>query len=143
MSNGHSFCFQTKVTDSVEKGAEHAGDDSRSEGDLMKLEGKTALVAGGGRGIGRAISLALAREGAEVAVADILKENAEEVSREIMASGIKALAWQLDLTKGTEVEQMVQGVLARFGKIDILINCAGWDRLEPFVESNEETCWNQ
>lgn len=105
----------------------------------MKLEGKTALVAGGGRGIGRAISLALAREGAEVAVADILKENAEAVRAEIQGIGQKALALQVDLTKKAEVDHAVQEVIARFGKLDILVNCAGWDRLEPFIESNEET----
>lgn len=105
----------------------------------MKLEGKTALVAGGGRGIGRAISLALAREGAQVAVADILKENAEAVRAEIQGIGQKALALQVDLTKKAEVDQAVGETIARFGKLDILVNCAGWDRLEPFIESNEET----
>ena len=105
----------------------------------MKLEGKTALVAGGGRGIGRAISLALAREGAEVAVADILKENAEAVRGEIQGTGRKALALQVDLTKKAEVDRAVGEAIARFGKLDILVNCAGWDRLEPFIESNEET----
>ena len=105
----------------------------------MKLEGKTALVTGGGRGIGRAVALALAREGAKVALADILKENAEVVRDEIKGMGISALACQMDLTKRPEVEQMVKAILAEFGQIDILVNCAGWDRLEPFVESNEET----
>src|SRR3990172_391319 len=105
----------------------------------MKLEGKTALVAGGGRGIGRAISLALAREGAEVAGADILKENAEAVRGEIQGIGQKALALQVDLPKKAEVDQAGGGTSARFGNLDILVNCAGWDRLEPFIESNEET----
>lgn len=105
----------------------------------MKLEGKIALVTGGGRGIGRTVALALAREGAKVAVADILKENAEAVRDEIKSMGISALSCQADLTKRLEVERMVEAVLAEFGQIDILVNCAGWDRLEPFVESNEET----
>ncbi|MFQ5903086.1 MAG: SDR family NAD(P)-dependent oxidoreductase [Candidatus Binatia bacterium] len=105
----------------------------------MKLEGKTALVAGGGRGIGRSISLALAREGAQIAVADLLKDNAESVSREIRGLGTKGLACQVDLTKRPEVERVVESVLSQFGQIDILVNSAGWDRLEPFVESNEET----
>lgn len=105
----------------------------------MKLEGKAALVAGGGRGIGRTICLALAREGAGVAVADILKENAEAVRAEIQGMGQKALALQVDLTKKAEVDRAVEEVIARFGKLDILVNSAGWDRLEPFIESNEET----
>jgi 2-hydroxycyclohexanecarboxyl-CoA dehydrogenase len=105
----------------------------------MTLEGKIALVAGGGRGIGRTIALALAREGAQIAVADILKENAEAVREEIGAFGVKAASLQVDLTKRVEVERMVGAVLDRFGQIDILVNSAGWDRLEPFVESQEET----
>jgi len=105
----------------------------------MKLKGQIALVAGGGGGIGRSVCLTLAREGAKVAVADIIKENAKAVSDEIKKLGLEAVAWQVDLTNRPEVEQAVQGVLAVFGPIDILVNCAGWDRLEPFVESSEET----
>lgn len=106
---------------------------------MMKLKGKTALVAGGGRGIGRCIALALAREGAQIAVADLLVENAEAVRGEIKGMGVNALACQVDLTKRQEVERTVQTVLEQFGQIDILVNSAGWDRLEPFIESSEET----
>jgi 2-hydroxycyclohexanecarboxyl-CoA dehydrogenase len=105
----------------------------------MKLQGKTGLVAGGGGGIGRAVALSLAREGANVAVADIVKANAENVVNEIQALGVDALACQVDLTKKSDVDRMVNDVGARFGSIDILVNCQGWDRLEPFIESNEET----
>ncbi len=105
----------------------------------MKLQGKTALIAGGGGGIGRAVALVLAREGARVAVADIAKDNAEKVSGEARAFGVDAMACQVDLTKKADVERAVGEVLARFGQIDILVNCQGWDRLEPFVESSEET----
>ena len=105
----------------------------------MKLQGMTAIVAGGGRGIGRALVLALAREGAQVAVADILGENAETVKREVEAGGGKALAFQVDLTNRAEVNRMVEGVLAATGRLDILVNNAGWDKLEPFLDSEEET----
>ncbi|MBI4525748.1 MAG: glucose 1-dehydrogenase [Deltaproteobacteria bacterium] len=105
----------------------------------MKLAGKAALVTGGGRGIGRAIALALGREGARTAVADLLKDNAESVRDEIKALRVDGLSCQVDLTKRAEVERMVEEVLSRFGQIDILVNCAGWDRLEPFLESSEET----
>lgn len=108
----------------------------------MKLDGKTALVAGGGRGIGRAIALALAREGGRIAVADILKENAEAVRDEIKTMGRGSVACAVDLTRRADVERMVGVVLVEFGQIDILVNCAGWDRLEPFVESSEET-WDK
>ncbi len=108
----------------------------------MKLQGKTALVAGGGGGIGRAVALALAQEGAKIAVADIVKTNAEKVSDEVQALGVEAMACQVDLTKKADVDRMVREVLDRFNRIDILVNCQGWDRLEPFVESNEET-WDK
>jgi 2-hydroxycyclohexanecarboxyl-CoA dehydrogenase len=105
----------------------------------MELSGKAALVAGGGGGIGRAVALALAGAGAKTAVADIAKDNAEKVSGEIRALGVEGLACTVDLTKKPDVDRMVGDVIARFGQIDILVNCQGWDRLEPFVESNEET----
>ena len=105
----------------------------------MKLKGKTALVAGGGRGIGRCIALALAREGADIAVGDLVGENADSVRDEIKALRVNALACKVDLTKRVEVEQMVEKVLSQFGQLDILVNSAGWVKLEPFLESSEET----
>jgi 2-hydroxycyclohexanecarboxyl-CoA dehydrogenase len=109
----------------------------------MKLREKTAIVTGGGSGIGRATVLALALEGARVAVADIAVDNAHKVSDEATDSGFaQAIACRVDLTQRIEVERMVQTVLKEFGQIDILVNCAGWDRLEPFVESSEET-WDK
>jgi 2-hydroxycyclohexanecarboxyl-CoA dehydrogenase len=105
----------------------------------MELSGKAALVAGGGGGIGRAVALALAGAGAKTAVADIAKDNATKVSGEIQGLGVDGMACAVDLTKKAEVDRMVGDVIARFGQIDILVNCQGWDRLEPFVESNEET----
>ena len=108
----------------------------------MKLRGKTALVTGGGRGIGRAIALGLAEEGAQVAVLDILGDNAAAVAREIEATGVKALALTADLTKRAQVDLAVADVLAQFGQIDILVNNAGWDRMEMFLDSEEET-WDK
>jgi len=105
----------------------------------MKLKGKIVLVAGGGRGIGRCIALALAREGADIAVGDLVGENADSVRDEIKALRVNALACKVDLTKRVEVEQMVEKVLSQFGQLDILVNSAGWDKLEPFLESSEET----
>jgi 2-hydroxycyclohexanecarboxyl-CoA dehydrogenase len=108
----------------------------------MKLRGKTALVTGGGRGIGRAIALGLAQEGAQVAVLDILAENATLVAREIEAMGVKALELPVDLTKRAQVERAVADILAQFGQIDIVVNNAGWDRMELFLDSEEET-WDK
>jgi len=105
----------------------------------MKLGDKVALVGGAASGIGRAIALALARDGALVAVADIVGEKAQAVRGEIESFGARALSCEVDLTNRPEVEEMVERVLGHFGKIDILVNSAGWDRLEPFIESQEET----
>ncbi len=105
----------------------------------MTLKGKTALVTGGGRGIGRAIALGLAREGAQVAVLDILTDNAGAVADEIEALGVKGLALGVDLTRRAEVDRAVADALAQFGQLDIVVNNAGWDKLELFLDSEEET----
>jgi 2-hydroxycyclohexanecarboxyl-CoA dehydrogenase len=108
----------------------------------MVQDKKTAIVTGGGRGIGRAISLRLAQQGNRVAVMDILAENAEAVKKEIEALGGEALALRVDLTKCKEVQDAVGEVLGRFGRIDLLVNNAGWDKLEPFLQSEEST-WDK
>ncbi len=105
----------------------------------MKLSGKTALVTGGGRGIGRAIALALAAEGAQVAVLDILRDQAAAVARELEARGVKALALGVDLTRRAQVEAAVEEIVAQWGGLDVVVNNAGWDKLEPFLESDEAT----
>ena len=105
----------------------------------MGQNGKSAIVTGGGRGIGRAISLALARAGCRVAILDILAENAQAVKQEIESLGGEALVLRVDLTKSQEVQAAVGEVLARFGQLDILVNNAGWDKLEPFLDSEEKT----
>jgi 2-hydroxycyclohexanecarboxyl-CoA dehydrogenase len=108
----------------------------------MRLQGKTAIVTGAGRGIGRAIALLLARDGADVAVVDVDRDSADAVRREIEAAGGRALAVATDLTKRAEVNAMAEQVVARFSHVDILVNNAGWDRVEPFLKSEEET-WDK
>jgi 2-hydroxycyclohexanecarboxyl-CoA dehydrogenase len=105
----------------------------------MRLRGSTALVTGAARGIGRAIALTLAREGAQVAVLDILKDEADAVCREVQAHGVKGLALPVDLTRRAEVQQAVGTVLTQWGQLDIVVNNAGWDRMELFLDSEEET----
>jgi len=108
----------------------------------VKLKGKTALVTGAGQGIGRAIALAVARDGAQVAVLDIVKENAEAVRREIEALGVKGLALVVDLRRRAEVERAIAELIAQWGQLDIVVNNAGWDRMQPFLESEEDT-WDK
>ncbi len=92
----------------------------------MPLTGKTALVTGGGTGIGRAISLALACQGASVAVVYRNSQAAaEEVVAEITASGGRAAALQGDVTQSAQVEQLITQTLTAFGSLDIVVNNAG------------------
>lgn len=104
----------------------------------MKLENKVAIVTGAGRGIGRAIALTFAREGAKVAVADINYETASKVVEEIKGSGGEAVALKVDVADAESVEKMVREVLEKFGKIDILVNNAGIIRPSPLLETSEE-----
>ena len=95
----------------------------------MKLAGKTALVTGASRGIGREIALELARQGADVVVNYAGSEaKAHEVVEEIKGLGREALAIQCDVSKSESVTDMIKGTVEHFGKLDILINNAGITR---------------
>jgi NAD(P)-dependent dehydrogenase (short-subunit alcohol dehydrogenase family) len=100
----------------------------------MKLERKVAVVTGGARGIGAAICRRYADEGACVAVADILSEEAEALAREI---GRGAFGLQLDVTKRASIDAMVQTVVGRAGGIDILVNNAAIFDMAPMLEITE------
>ena len=94
--------------------------------DRFKLDGKNALVTGAGRGIGRALAFALAEAGANVAVADILKDNAEQTAKEIAeATGRRTIAAACDIADADSVDAMVRKVVDAFGKLDIAANNAG------------------
>ncbi|MDA0769239.1 MAG: hypothetical protein BZY79_01695 [SAR202 cluster bacterium Casp-Chloro-G4] len=91
----------------------------------MNVSGKIALVTGGGRGIGRGISLVLANNGADVAVVDLILANAESVAQEVAAVGRQSMAVAVDVTAQASVEAMVRQVTERFGRVDVLVNNAG------------------
>jgi 3-oxoacyl-[acyl-carrier protein] reductase len=96
----------------------------------MLLEGKNALVTGGSQGIGAAVSLELAREGANICLTYRKHEaEAKEYAAEIMAMGRKALAVQCDIASFVQAEKVVESALAELGRLDILVNNAGmnWD----------------
>lgn len=104
----------------------------------MKLDNKTAIVTGARRGIGRAIALALAKEGANVVVSDISQEDCQTVVTEIEGLGRRGLALKCNVTSRAEVEDMVRRTVAEFGKVDILVNNAGIISFKPFLELTDE-----
>jgi 3-oxoacyl-[acyl-carrier protein] reductase len=91
----------------------------------MNLEGRVAMVTGAAQGIGRAIALALAEAGADIAGGDVALEKLQGVAKEIEALGRKALALHLDVSSPDSVKEAVDKTLEAFGKIDILVNNAG------------------
>lgn len=100
----------------------------------MLLQDKVAIVTGAARGIGKAIALAYAREGAHVAVADLDVDPTRQVASAIEALGRAALPLRVNISEQAEVQAMVENVLARFGRIDILVNNAGILRRAPLLE---------
>jgi 3-oxoacyl-[acyl-carrier protein] reductase len=104
----------------------------------MKFEGKVALITGAAHGIGEAIALKLAQEGADVVVADVDLEGAQRVAQEIEGLGRKAKAVQADVSQREAVQQLVSEAVSSFGKIDILVNNAGIIRRGTFLEHDPQ-----
>jgi 3-oxoacyl-[acyl-carrier protein] reductase len=105
---------------------------------IIMLDGKTALITGAGRGIGKEIAMELARAGADVALCDIDIEGAKEAAEEIRQLGRKALAFQVDVTDSDAVNNMVKEVVDALGKLDILVNNAGITRDNLLMRMKEE-----
>jgi 2-hydroxycyclohexanecarboxyl-CoA dehydrogenase len=103
------------------------------------LQGKVALVTGAGRGIGKAIATRLAAEGARVVIADVDGTTANATAGEI---GRGAVAVKMDVTDPASVRDGVAEAVRAVGPIEVLVNNAGWDKVEPFVKSQEET-WDR
>lgn len=104
----------------------------------MSLEGKAALVTGGGRGIGKAIALALAKDGANVAVSDIDQGSANQTAEEIKSLGRDSIGLKADVSRSEEVEVMFQAMVDKFNGIDILVNNAGITRDGLLVRMKDE-----
>lgn len=107
----------------------------------MKLEGKKAIVTGGGTGIGKAIALEFASAGADIVVCSRNTQTIEKVRDEITALGRDSLAIPMDVRVKEQVDNMVQKVIDEFGRIDILVNNAGINRPTPVLDLTEDT-WN-
>jgi NAD(P)-dependent dehydrogenase (short-subunit alcohol dehydrogenase family) len=104
----------------------------------MELDGRIAIVTGGGRGIGRATALELARLGADVVVAELDKAAAERTAGEVTALGRRALALSTDVTHRADLVTMAERTVADFGTIDILVNNAGIYRAAASLDITEE-----
>lgn len=108
----------------------------------MDLKGKSAIVTGGGQGIGRGIALALARHGADVMVCDLNPESAAGTAKEIEEMGRKALPFQMDVTNEGDTKKMAEEAEKFFGKIDLLFNNAGTISMSE-IENLTEEAWDR
>lgn len=106
------------------------------------LKGKTALITGAGRGIGREIALKMASQGASVIIADIDEKTMEAVKDEASGLGVKSMAAKMDISNSNSVTTAIGKVLEEFGSIDILVNNAAIFREAPFLEMTPEQ-WQQ
>jgi meso-butanediol dehydrogenase / (S,S)-butanediol dehydrogenase / diacetyl reductase len=104
----------------------------------MKLQGKIALVTGGGRGLGEGIVKRLAEAGCDVAVVDCVEENAKKVAADVRAMGRKAIALKVDVTKWDQVQSMVKETVEKLGGLDISVNNAGVISIMPVEQLTEE-----
>ena len=108
----------------------------------MTLKDKTAIVTGARQGIGKGIVEALAKEGCNVVISDIVEEDCEKVVEEIKKMGVEALAIKCDVSKKEDVDNLIAETIKKFGKLDILVNNAG---IYPFVSFMEmrESDWDK
>ncbi|HCV27795.1 MAG TPA: 3-oxoacyl-ACP reductase family protein [Dehalococcoidia bacterium] len=108
----------------------------------MMLEGKTAIVTGGAHGLGRAIALRLADDGADVMVADLLGGDAEAVAAEVRTRGRRAVSYEVDVSDSGAVSGMVMATVEVLGCIDILVNDAGVSGESPLLDM-KESFWDR
>lgn len=106
------------------------------------LDGRLAVVTGGARGIGREIAVTFARAGADLAVADILTDDLEGISKEIEGLGRRVLADKVDVSRAGEVSGFVSRAAAEFGRIDVLVNNAAYIHYAGFLDF-EEAEWDK
>jgi 2-hydroxycyclohexanecarboxyl-CoA dehydrogenase len=105
---------------------------------MKRFEDQVAIVTGAASGIGRATAMRLAAEGAAVVIADVNEEGAGAVARSISEGGGRSLALQVDVTDAPGVKAMTARAITAFGRVDILVSNAGWDRAGPFADTDEE-----
>lgn len=105
---------------------------------MFDVKNKVAIITGARRGMGKAHAILLAKAGAKVVVSDVFLEECQQVAEEIKNAGGEAIAVKCDVTKKTEVEEMINAAVSKWGKVDILVNNAGIVQFKPFVDLTEE-----
>lgn len=103
----------------------------------MDLQGKNAIVTGGAKGIGKAIGMRLAADGANVGILDIDKDLAEQTAQELCKKGVQSVAFKCDVTDYDQVRNAVDSFVSKFQSIDILINNTGIDKSQFFIDTNQ------
>ena len=104
----------------------------------MRLKDKVAIITGAGQGIGQATAMKFAREGARVAVCDINRASVDDTVATIVANGGEALGYTIDVTDKESIAKMVEGVMAKWGRIDTLVNNAGIVEDAQFKKMSED-----
>ncbi|MFK5954525.1 MAG: 3-oxoacyl-ACP reductase family protein [Desulfobacterium sp.] len=105
---------------------------------MYELTDKVAIITGGSRGIGKGIATIMAKQGAKIVIADLLKDEAEKTAAEINSNGGTAMAVETDICNFDQVKSMVSQSKEQFGSIDILVNNAGWDKMVPFYQTDPD-----
>jgi 3-oxoacyl-[acyl-carrier protein] reductase len=104
----------------------------------VRLKDKVCIITGGGRGIGKETALTFAREGAKVVICDVDEGLGNQALQDIQAAGAEALFFKVDVTNREQIKAMVDGTVARFGRIDVLVNNAGVTADALLVKMTEE-----
>ncbi len=109
----------------------------------MLLSNRVAIITGGAKGMGRAMAIKFAEEGCSIAIADISMKEANDTLAEVLKRGVDGLAIECDVTNGKQVQNTVNQVFNKFGKIDILVNNAGGMTNSPPIENMTEEDWDK
>lgn len=111
--------------------------------DLFSLAGRSAIVTGGARGLGRQMALALAEAGADVAICDLLEEDGQRTAAELAGLGRRAHFGKVDVTRTEQIEAFTGEVIERLGKIDILVNNAGMSSDGLALDEEPDDAWRR